>query len=396
MAHKAKTAYIQGQTVTHEKREVSMLLVDPGDDLFGIASRYADKQVVLKVDHAKTITEARQRMTEKVYDLSIIELDLEDGVGLDFAEELAGGKDKMTVAVVTNHPSIDDAVVAIRMGLTDILMRPLEISDVNRCLQKLIEKQAKDKDQVIRVDRLRRLCKKLNQAREDVSQQVDVLCNDLVMAYQELANQMQQVVQTSEYSTIVKEELELESLLRKSLEYMIEKVGPANAAIFLPSGVDQYTLGGYVNYDCTEDSADMLLAHLADVVAPKIAMRDELLHITDNGSLDYWIGDDAAYLADSHVIAVPCLHEGETLCVFVLFRDQAEPFEDLMVETCSALGPLMAESLARVIRVHHRVAPELDAWDGDDNIDEWNVDMPYDDTYEEEGEGESPGDDWAM
>src|SRR5690606_39228493 len=155
----------------------------------------------------------------------------------------------------------------------------------------------------------------------EVSEQVDILCHDLVTAYQDLAVQMQQVVHTSEYAMVIRDELDLEKLLRRTLEYIIEKAGASNAAIFLPSSMDEYSLGGYVNYDCTPESADMLLQHLGDVFAPKVARQNELVHITDNIALCGWLGDDAMWLEDRHVLAFGCRQDDEALAVIAVFRD---------------------------------------------------------------------------
>ncbi|QDU35309.1 Response regulator receiver domain protein [Poriferisphaera corsica] len=378
MSHQAKTAKSRNKRLGEAKKAVSLLVVDPGDDVLKSVREYQDRRVELNVKHVKTLAEARGCVLGERFDMVMVEMSLPDGYGLDFVEELSQGKGDVYASVVGDEPNADEVIVGMRIGVCDFVKRPVDTGDVTRCLNGMVAKHLKHDDHVGRVDRLKRLCKKLNQARQDVSQQVDVLCNDLVMAYQELACQMQQVVQTSEYSALIREELDLENLLRTTLEHMIEKVGPTNAAIFLPSAMDEYSLGGYVNYDCAADSADMLLQHLADVVAPKVAAREDLLHVTDNETLKYWIGDDAAYLADSHVVAVACRHGGETLAVMVLFRDCNEPFEDGGVEMSGAVGPLLAEALSRVIRVHHRFTPEVEDWGGeDDDQEDWGIDFGF-------------------
>ena len=138
---------------------------------------------------------------------------------------------------------------------------------------------------------------------------------------------------------------------------MLEKAGPTNAALFLPAIADEYSLGGYVNLDGSRESTTMILQHLADVVAPKMVDRQNALHITDNDALAGWIGADAAYLEDTHVLAVRCQHDEETLAVLVAFRDQSTPFAPEMVQTFEAISTLLAEQLSRVIRIHHRHLP---------------------------------------
>lgn len=355
-----KTQTIGNQTLKARKRrpDVRVLLVEESGNTAAAleACHPADRRVT--TDHAANLADADAMLCRGGYDLALIADALPDGGGIELATRIARDHADTRAIVLADPSRAAAGFAAIRAGITDVLLTPLAPDALDAALIHALDAQKHERSQRDRVERLRRLCKKLNQARLDVTDQVDVLCNDLVSAYQELANQMQQVAATSEYHALVRDELDLEQVLRKTLEYAIEKAGPTNAAIFLPATMDEYSLGGYVNYDCTSDSADMLLDHLADVLAPRVAERDELVHLTDNGTLAHWIGDDAAYLADSHVLAFAAHHEGESLAVVALFRDGDEPFHESVIEAAGAVGPVLGETLARVIKVHHRHIPD--------------------------------------
>lgn len=354
MSGKPKSTAVNTGRRDATKKVVRVLLVGADPNLGPVIETCAPSGETIQLVHARSLTEARARLTEKSVDLAVINPELPDGSGMDLADELNKSRRNVATILVGNEPSVESAMKAIRVGASDYLVNPLNLEDANQRVRKVLAKQGKSRDQASRVRRLRRLCKKLNQARADVSKQVDILCNDLVTAYQELAGQMQQVVQATEFGAVIRDELDLEQLLRKTLEHLVEKAGPTNAAVFLPSSMDEYTLGGYVNYDCTPESADMLLQHLADVMAPKVAQRDDLLHITDNKSLSHLLAGDAAYLVDSHMIAFACRSESESLAVVALFRDSSDPFDQAVLDTAEAVGPLLGDSLARVIRIHHR------------------------------------------
>lgn len=340
------------------KRPLRILLVDREPQLGEVLRRCAPRRQPVEVIHAPTLAQARQRLADQPIDLAMIEPDLPDGSGLDLADELSRGRRTTQTIVISEKPSLESAIAALRAGACDFVPKPLDLDDLNQRVRAALHKRDRARSHAGQVRRLRRLCKKLNQARHEVSQQVDILCNDLVTAYQELACQMNQVVQTSEYGIVIRDELDLEQVLRRTLEYLVDKAGPTNAAIFLPSSIDEYGLGGYVNYDCTPQSADMLLQHLADVMAPRVAEADGLVHLTDNQTLDAWIADDAAWLHDSHLLAFACRHDDEPLAVIALFRDGGEPFDDALVETCEAIGPMLGEALTRLIRIHHRHMPD--------------------------------------
>lgn len=359
---------------TAPRREPRVLLVDPDPASAAVIEACANHGSPWRGLRARDAAEARTMLAERgPIDLLVVAADIAGGA-LGLVREVTTGKRVIEAVVIASEPSAALAVDAMRAGACDLLEKPLDFEDTNRRLREALARQDKSKAPIRRVRRLRRLCKKLNQARLDVSEQVDILCNDLVTAYQELADQMQQVVQGSEYGALVKHELDLEQALRTTLEFLVQKAGPTNAAIFLPATMDEYSLGGYVNYDCPGDSADMLLDHLADVVAPHLTDCDEVLHFKTDRQLEDWIGDDAAYLAESELVTFAARHDDETLAVIVLFRDQGQPFDRVVLDACASVGPILGEALARIIRIHHRHMPDLLGEDdssgtGDDGFD---------------------------
>jgi len=332
--------------------------LDIGSSLIGQVNGYKIEMV-----RVSSLAEARQHLAAFPVDMALIDEDQPDGCGVNLASELSRKVDGTLSIVVSTKPTIDSAIRAIRAGAIDFITKPVEPKELAQRLEYASQRHQIRCEQRRRLRRLRRVCKKLNQMRSDVRQQVDIICQDLVAAYQELAVQMNQVVETSEFAGMIRQELDLEQLLRKTLEYLLQKVGSTNAAIFLPVGTDEYTLGGYVNYDCTTNSAEVLLQHLADVVAPRVAERVGPVHVTDAATLEAWIGSEIALLTDNHMVAFTCWHEQEPLAVVMLFRDAVEVFDPSVVEMCESISPMLGEYLAKLIRIHHRhLDPEDDGF----------------------------------
>jgi len=338
------------------RRSFCVLLVDKDDHSRSVFASATETGSPRRIDllHAGNVTEARQQLSKRQVDLLIVSNELSRGNGLRLVEDTARREAPTQVIVLAAGPTLDDAVAAMRAGATDLIAKPLCADEIRQRLFDAFDRCEAQRKLHERVKRLRRACRKLSAARKEVTDQVDILSNDLVAAYQELADQMHHVVETSEYAALLRKELDLERLLHQTLEFILEKVGPTNAAVFLPVTADEYTLGGYVNYDCADGSPELLLNHLADVVAPVVAEEEAAYHITDNDTLNDWLGDDAAYLTDCHVIATPCWAEGEALAVIVLFRDGSQPFADDAVTMMTAIAPMLGHYLAKVIRVHHR------------------------------------------
>lgn len=172
---------------------------------------------------------------------------------------------------------------------------------------------------------------------------------------------MNQGMIVTEFGGLIRQELDIESLLRTTLEFVLGRCGPTNAAVFLPTTSGDYSLGAYVNYDCPKETVDVLLDHLANTIAPKLSEGTGLLHLRDQLSLHRAMGDDAGWLGDSGVVGFPCRHEGECLAVFLLFRDRLSEYTPGLIEQLRTIGELFAGQLARVIRIHHRHIPK-DQW----------------------------------
>ena len=348
-----------------QPKPLRVLVVDGAPDVYAALTRCTCEHN-LSLTQVDTIAQARRHLATSQVDVALIELNLPDGSGVELAREL-GRDDRATQTIVLNsHPTYHGAVDALRAGVKDMIAKPLDYAELVRCLRRAKQRHQCGYQLRRRLRRLRRVCRKLNHMRKDVKQQVDILCQDLVAAYQELAVQMNQVVQTSEFAGVIRQELDLEQLLCKTLEFILQKAGPTNAAVFLPANSDEYTLGGYVNYNRSSDSAEILLQHLADVVAPRVAEYSEPIHITDNETLTGWIGADVAYLRDNHVITFTCRHDDETLAIVMLFRDGSEPFEEKLTEICESISPLLGDYLAKLIRIHHRYIDSDDAAEDED------------------------------
>ena len=334
-----------------------VLLVEPGRAHRDALAAGGRPGRPLEIVFAETVAEAREVLTDLDFDAAVVGLHLPDGSGLDLAREIASHARPTAVLVMGADKDFDAARGALRAGADDFVLQGVAAPELARRLDAALDRKLREKAQLARVARLHRLCRKLNQARNEVSDQVDLLCNDLVTAYQELAGQLQNVNQTGEFTTLIEDELDLEVLLRKTLEHLIARLGPSNAAIFLPATLDEYSLGGYVNYDCRKSEVDDLLDNLADTLAPRVAESGEsVVHLTSDAIIDDWTDGGLApdALRGCRVVNVPCMSEDECLAVVTLFRRDDTPFSPEHIELLSGLDPALGAALEKIIRIHHR------------------------------------------
>jgi FixJ family two-component response regulator len=339
----------------------------------------------LTPDLATDAQHARQLLHDAEYDVVAIHLPSSRSDALELARELADSETPARPVMLSRRPSIDLVTRAMRSGAVDLIRLPVDPEELASRLDQAAEHAERIRRRTRRVERLKRICRRLHASREEVSKQVEVLCSDLVSAYREIADQMGHASQTSEYAALVAGELDVESLLRSTLEYVLSKSGPTNAAVYLPTDVDEFALGAYVNYDLPKETADVLLDHLADTLAPAFAGEHDLLAFTERGELAERLGQAGEWIGDAGAIVFACQNEGETLAVATLFRDASDPFPKDLISQLRSVRDLFAVQLARVIAVHNRHKPK-DAWPG----------FEIDDARDEDEHTDHNNDDWGL
>jgi DNA-binding response OmpR family regulator len=338
-------------------------------------NRLLDEGLACECVHVDSAVSAWSALAEATYDIALVSEALADGAGLELVGALSRRPGCPAPVLVCAEATLDLAVRAMRLGAADIVPLTASAKDLAAAVKSAAARSAQNQFRQARIEKLTRVCRKLNQARHEVTRQVSSLCGDMVTAYQELAGQVTQLEVASEFSSLIRQELDVESVLRTALEYVLAKTGPTNAAVFLPSAGCDWSLGAYVNYDVAKDNADMLLEHLAAIVPPRVQDEHELKSLCGRKELESFFAEDAHWLGDSRVIVFACHHEGECLGAVILFRDRRSPFADTLIPTLKIVAQLFGRQLARVVHVHHRHLPK-DQWGGfgvpeddDDDID---------------------------
>ena len=292
-------------------------------------------------------------------DLVIVDAELDGWERVVDAAKTAGA----AVVLGMHKPSAERVIEAMRQGVSDVLERGAKrlTPETGERILALANGSRNQRLGAQRICALRGLCRRLNSSRREVVRQVDALCSDLLVAYQEIEAHMNQVSTATEFKGLIKGELDIEALLRTTLEFVLSRSGPTNAAVFLPTTSGDYSLGAYVNYDCPKETCDVLLDHLANVIAPKFERTTGLINLTTPEQLERYIADDADWLNGSNVVGYACRHDNEVLAIFMLFRDRKSGFAQNVLDQVKTVGELFAAQLARVIHIHHRHLPK-DKW----------------------------------
>jgi DNA-binding NtrC family response regulator len=82
---------------------------------------------------ASTLRDARTQVSHKTPDVALVDLYLPDGSGIDLLKDLEQGN-STEVVLMTGHADVESAVLALRLGASDYLTKPLDIGRLKSIL----------------------------------------------------------------------------------------------------------------------------------------------------------------------------------------------------------------------------------------------------------------------
>jgi two-component system response regulator AtoC len=82
---------------------------------------------------AGTLEEARAVVAKRLPDVALVDLQLPDGNGMDLFRDMEGPA-STEIVLITGHASVDTAVDALRLGVSDYLTKPLDVARLKTVL----------------------------------------------------------------------------------------------------------------------------------------------------------------------------------------------------------------------------------------------------------------------
>ncbi|MGA2233060.1 MAG: response regulator [Tepidisphaeraceae bacterium] len=323
-----------------------VLIVEDEAAISELVTKALQVELHCRVRTAGSIKQAKRIMATEQIDLLVADVGLPDGDGLTLLKPLRARQPLAQAIIITGNPSIDGTIAAMRGGAADLLPKPFtrEIF-LERARKALYQQHCAAKNEA-RIESLRSAVKRLNAARQIVSKKVDLLCNDLVGAYGELAGQLDQVRTQEGFRTLLAGAKDLEQLLCHAMDWMLRQLGYCNIAIWL-AGHDQFQLGAYMKHTIVGDAG--LIEAMRTGLLRKLT-RDGFLHLSAADAPRSLSSTEAKLMPDQTVLATHCSYLGESLAAVMLFREGARPFTEADAQTLRSIAPIFAVALAAAVR----------------------------------------------
>jgi FixJ family two-component response regulator len=324
-----------------------VLVVEDEPALVELVRDVVGPQIRCNLVFASDLTQARKILEGQPVDLLVTDLHLPDGDGMTL---LAPLREKLPTAgaiVITGKPSVSAAVSALRAGAADFLPKPFSVSHLVDRVSNALEKQRLNARNDKRLNRLRDAVRRLNISRRTVSKKVDLLCNDLVGAYGELARQLDSVRHQETFRKLLNDAKDLEQMLCHTMDWLLQHAGYCNVAVWLASESDGFQLGAYMKY--TIPGEPPLTEAMRTGIVP-LTVRQSLVHLTSRQADQQLTAAELDHLGGQTVLAINCAYLGESLAVLVLFRDDKSPFTEEDVAMLRSINSVFATALAAIVR----------------------------------------------
>jgi len=336
-----------------------VLVVDDEPEVLKLFSDIVGKQNNCTILRAPDLKQARLLMDKHPVHLLVADLSLPDGDGLALLPKLQEKHPTASAIIITGRPDIHNSISALRAGAVDFLPKPFSADAVVERVSKALAAQSLNAQAEKRLDRLRSAVRKLNASRKLVTKKVDLLCNDLIGAYGDLAKQMDSVRHQESFRKLMKEAKDLEQMLCHAMDWILREAGYANVAIWLAADAEQYQLGAYMKYTIAGDQP--LTESMQKGIINRV-IRENFLHVNADELEPMLTPSEFAHLQNQTMLATTCTYLGEALAVVVMFRDDKSPFSDEDAAMLKAMSPLFATCLAGMVRRS----------EGSDDSDPWS------------------------
>jgi|MDTC01.1.fsa_nt_gb DNA-binding response OmpR family regulator len=324
------------------------------------------------VVHAGTMKAAEVALEQADFGLIVVDCDTNNAMAEAISEFTQLLSPKTPTVGFTTSRSQTLVMKMVRSGAADVFCLPRDLGVVKERIQAVMSQNIVDKQETDKNNEIQRLYKEVHQAHEEAVEEIESLSHTLANGQCEQDQQMRIVAMAAEFRTLVSQELEVESMLRTSLEYLLHRLGPTNAAVYIREGDVGWGVGAYINYDRQGENYSEFLQTLGEQACSVVSQEKTLRVFTDGTSFTSWIDTDELNFEGNEVLSVGCFNGDRCMAVIVFFRSDLKRFSDESLKIVETISPLFGAQLGSILKIHRRAETTWPSESLDTEDDDWS------------------------
>jgi DNA-binding response OmpR family regulator len=268
------------------------------------------------------------------------------------------------------NPTPENIIEFVRCGGADFFCVPNDFNIMSERIHTILERAQNLKDQKEEAKKNAQKGNFMNEEIKRLSEENDSLCNDLANSNCETKKKIHQASIAAEFQTLVNQELEIESMLRTALGYLLTRIGATNAAVYLHEGGIDWGIGAYINYDRQPEQFQLLVDTLGPEVCPSVSECKTIKKYKNVEAFASTYGIDPVDFSGSEVVTIGCWYDNKCMAAIVLFRGDTNPFDEECIDTLETIQGIFGHQLGTILKIHRRSETNWSSESVDD--DEWN------------------------
>ncbi|MDB5256402.1 MAG: transcriptional regulator [Chitinophagaceae bacterium] len=118
---------------------MKILIIESEEELLSSVSKYLEQEQ-FQCEYALDLKSARFRLSREDFDCFIVDIDLPDGLGLEFVREIKKSKPESFVIIISEKNSTEQKVEGLNSGADDYLTKPFAFSELNARLNSMLRR----------------------------------------------------------------------------------------------------------------------------------------------------------------------------------------------------------------------------------------------------------------
>jgi DNA-binding response OmpR family regulator len=324
------------------------------------------------VVHAGTMKAAEIALEQGAYRLIVVDCDANNSVVESISEFTSLLSPKTPTIGFTTSRSQTLVMNMMRNGASDVFCLPRDLGVVKERIELAMSKNTNMQEATKKYDEIQRLYNEVHQAHGAAVEEIESLSHTLANGQCVQDQKMRLVAMAAEFRTLVSQELEFESMLRTSLEYLLHRLGPTNAAVYIREGEVGWGVGAYINYDRQGENYSEFLQTLGEQACTTVSQEKTLRVFTDGNSFTNWIDTDELDFEGNEVLSIGCFDGEKCMAVIVFFRSDSKRFDDESLKIVETISPLFGSQLGSILKIHRRAETTWPSESLDNEDDDWS------------------------